>query len=114
MFKQVRPKSVTPPLGIDFIFPHCDPRILHAPSECNFCDMHPAWQFLRLTWGIAFTGYTPDAKELPCPADNARGDSHKAWPGNQSTTTDNACNTQTVQKGVVNKYLPINFKGGLS
>ena len=40
-------------------FPHCDQRILHAPSECEFCDGHPEWQELRKAWGIAFTGYRP-------------------------------------------------------
>lgn len=37
-------------------FPHCDQRILHAPGECQYCDMHPEWQELRQAWGIAFTG----------------------------------------------------------
>ena len=63
-------------------FPHCDQRILHAPGECEYCDMHPSWQGLRVAWGIAFTGFTPEEKELPCPADFARGDSHKLWHGN--------------------------------
>jgi hypothetical protein len=63
-------------------FPHCDQRILHAPLECQYCDMHPDWQALRAAWGIAFTGYTPEGTELPCPADHARGDSHKKWHGN--------------------------------
>jgi hypothetical protein len=52
--------------------PHCDQRILHAPRECEFCDMHPEWQALRVLWGIAFTGYTPEGTELPCPADAAK------------------------------------------
>jgi len=77
------PKNLTA-LGVGITFPHCDPRILHAPGECDFCDRHKEWQYLRLTWGIAFTGYTPDENELPCPADNARGDGHKAWRGNQA------------------------------
>lgn len=64
-------------------FLHCDSRILHAPGECQFCDRHPIWQALRLAWGIAFTGYLPKDKELPCPADNARGSTVHVWPGNQ-------------------------------
>lgn len=40
-------------------FPHCDQRVLHAPGECEFCDMNPMWQELRKAWGIAFTGHTP-------------------------------------------------------
>jgi len=54
-------------------FPHCDQRVLHAPSECEYCDRHPEWQALRMAWGIAFTGYEPDGKELPDPATAARG-----------------------------------------
>lgn len=72
-------------------FPHCDPRILHAPGECQHCDTHSDWQALRVAWGIAFTGWLPDEKELPCPADNARGDNHKKWYGNTAfpiTATD--------------------------
>lgn len=42
-------------------FPHCDQRILHAPSECEYCDGHPEWQALREAWGIAFTGHQPRA-----------------------------------------------------
>lgn len=63
-------------------FPHCDQRVLHAPGECKYCDKQPEWQALRFAWGIAFTGYTPDGKELPCPADHARGETHKLWHGN--------------------------------
>jgi hypothetical protein len=78
MFKKLEPKK----LRLDIQFPHCDQRILHALGECQFCDLHPEWQHLRLMWGIAFTGYQPEAGELPCPADNARGDLHKQWHGN--------------------------------
>ena len=65
-------------------FPHCDPRILHAPGECEFCDRRSEWQALRVAWGIAFTGWEPEGNELPCPADYARGDTHKLWHGNQA------------------------------
>lgn len=68
-------------------FPHCDQRILHAPSDgCIYCNKHPDWQALRVAWGIAFTGWTPEGTELPCPADHARGDRHKLWHGNQAVT----------------------------
>lgn len=63
-------------------FPHCDSRVLHAPGECTFCDVHPDWQALRLAWGICFTGYVPDGKELPDPATHARGNP-SVWPGNR-------------------------------
>lgn len=81
MFKKILP--IKPVFGSKAIqFPHCDPRILHAVGECGFCDKHPYWQAMRLAWGIAFTGYTPEGTELPCPADHARGDKHKEWNGN--------------------------------
>lgn len=37
-------------------FPHCDPRVLHPRSVCQYCDAHPEWQELREAWGVAFTG----------------------------------------------------------
>lgn len=80
MFKKVKPSAVVK--GNLKQFPHCDPRILHAPKECEVCDTHPDWQILRVVWGIAFTGYEPEGKELPCPADHARGDNHTKWGGN--------------------------------
>lgn len=64
-------------------FPHCDSRILHAPGECRFCDQDPHAQTLRQAWGIAFTGHPAPDGGLPCPADHARGDGHKAWGGNR-------------------------------
>lgn len=68
-------------------FPHCDQRVLHAPSECEFCDMHPEWQALRQGWGIAFTGHPPADDQMPCPADWARPpgseSDHRRWPGNR-------------------------------
>lgn len=70
-------------------FPHCDPRILHSPQDgCTYCNAHPEWQALRRAWGIAFTGWMPEGGELPCPADHARGDTHKLWPGNVVRTDD--------------------------
>ena len=81
-------KKTQPPLdfsGVIKQFPHCDARILHGPKECEYCDNHKDWQALRVAWGIAFTGWTPEGKELPCPADNARGDAHKLWVGNVAT-----------------------------
>lgn len=75
-------------------YPHCDPRILHAPGTCDVCDMHPDWQELREHWQIAFTGQTPkplaepswssEGPVLPCPADLIRGKSHAIWGGNRA------------------------------
>lgn len=62
--------------------PHCDPRVLHAPGECEYCDKHPDWQALRLAWGIAFTNWEPEEHELPCPANHARGQGVNNWSGN--------------------------------
>ena len=75
-------------------FPHCDQRVLHAPSECTYCDMFPIWQELRDNWGIAFTGHAAPAGGLPCPADHARppgGPSdHRNWPGNRAVVPGSA------------------------
>lgn len=90
MFKKIKPTKINSVFK-SIQFPHCDPRILHAPEECEFCDMHPEWQMLRQYWGIAFTGYTPEEKELPCPADFARGDNHKLWYGNTATRSSGGC-----------------------
>ncbi len=70
-------------------FPHCDSRVLHAPGECEYCDAHPEWQALRIAWGIAFTGYTPDVGETPCPAERMRPlDTIEKWGGNKPWPKD--------------------------
>ena len=82
-------------------FPHCDPRILHAPEDnCEFCNMHGEWQELRKAWGIAFTGHSFDEKGnpyldeqggviLPCPAQYNRGlTSVNGWHGNVAFTPE--------------------------
>ena len=89
MFKKNKPDATV--LNYLGQFPHCDQRILHAPRECELCDRHPDWQALRLAWGIAFTGYEPEEKELPCPADHARGDNHKLWFGNIAKPAPGGC-----------------------
>lgn len=64
--------------------PHCDPRILHAPGKCEFCDMHPDWQELRQSWGINFTGEYDQAKTL-CPSEWERDiKTIELWPGNRA------------------------------
>jgi hypothetical protein len=66
-------------------FPHCDPRVLHSFGECEFCDLHPEWQELRVAWGIAFTGWEPDENELQDPATVARPlDVVNKWGGNRA------------------------------
>jgi hypothetical protein len=82
-------------------FPHCDPRVLHAPEDnCQWCNMHPEWQELRKMWGIAFTGHSFDKHgkpfedqygntQLPCPAEANRGmRSINSWGGNIAFTPE--------------------------
>lgn len=54
-------------------FPHCDQRVLHAPGECEFCDMHSEWQELRKAWGISFTGHAPQGSLPTCGQPILRG-----------------------------------------
>lgn len=82
MIKKIKPKTIDN--SILGQFPHCDPKVLHAPGECQHCDKHPEWQALRQIWAIAFTGYDAQQGELPCPAENARGRANcQAWGGNK-------------------------------
>jgi hypothetical protein len=82
-------------------FPHCDPRVLHAPEDnCEFCNKHPLWQELRKAWGIAFTGHSFDKDgklfeldhgwiQQPCPAEANRGmKSIDGWHGNICMTPE--------------------------
>lgn len=63
-------------------FPHCDPKILHAPNECTYCDGHRDWQELRDVWNINFTGQH-DPNKSTCPAEKARPLSTiNKWSGN--------------------------------
>lgn len=79
-------------------YPHCDPRVLHAPGECEFCDMHAAWQQDRIDNKMLFTNDPRnqalieeflktgklDGEFVPCPGMLARGDSIKIWGGNRA------------------------------
>jgi hypothetical protein len=88
-------------------FPHCDRSVLHAPSECEFCDRSPDWQALRVAWGIAFTGHAPERTsphgpmQVPCPSDQRRetGQAH-TWGGNRPTNVD-VPQTETFASGVM-------------
>ena len=70
------------------VYPHCDPRVLHAPGLCKYCDQFADWQELRLAWGICFSGQQPtDEQPIADPADLAvmfkrRGD-YNHWSGNR-------------------------------
>lgn len=62
--------------------PHCDPSILHAPGECQFCDLYPHWQALRELWCMNFTGQY-DNDKAPCPSVYFREvGARDRWPGN--------------------------------
>lgn len=64
--------------------PHCDSRVLHAPSECKYCDAWPSWQEARKMWGIAFTGHEPQDGEIWCPSELHRSvETINLWPGNR-------------------------------
>lgn len=75
---------MTDQFGPDLRFPHCDARVLHAPYECDFCDLYPQRQQRRLAQKIAFTGEVPEPGSSPCPSDEARGlaGAH-VWVGNR-------------------------------
>lgn len=66
--------------------PHCDASILHAPSVCKFCDMHPDLQEYRVLARIAFTGSPEELgteRLAPCPSTHFRAPEHRdLWGGN--------------------------------
>ena len=66
--------------------PHCDPRILHAPSAgCDFCVEAVELQAERERLEISNSGMAN--RKWPCPADQARGKAHyEAWGGNKPKT----------------------------
>ena len=69
------------------VMPHCDPRVLHKPGECNICDTFPELQTARKKMMINFTGYKEEGFG-PCPADATRPNSHHLWPGNRPRRGD--------------------------
>lgn len=72
----------------DIRFPHCDSRVLHAPSKCQFCDALPEWQALRVLWRINFTGES-DPGKAQCPSTRDRTvETVHQWPGNRPTPPD--------------------------
>lgn len=69
-------------------FPHCDPCVLHKPTDCEYCDRHPDWQALRIVYGINFTG-EQDPKKAPCPAEARRSTmTIHQWHGNRPTNAE--------------------------
>lgn len=69
-------------------FPHCDPNVLHAPKECEYCDAHPEWQALRQVWAINFTNES-DPQKAPCPSTRYRPAYQvNRWHGNRPSKGD--------------------------
>jgi hypothetical protein len=68
---------------------HCDPAVLHAPGECEFCDKYGTdWQAYRQMAGINFTGHHDDGKAL-CPSEYRRSvQTINRWPGNRASKLD--------------------------
>lgn len=64
--------------------PHCDPRVLHLPEECEFCAAATALQEERERLQVSNSGHAN--RRWPCPADVERGaDSYHQWGGNRPT-----------------------------
>ena len=69
-------------------FPHCDSRVLHAPTECVYCDHYPEAQQERIDNKINFTGHHDTDKKM-CPAESARAlDNINRWGGNVAKKGD--------------------------
>lgn len=71
--------------------PHCDSRVLHDPSDCEYCGERPEWQAKRQELKIANTGCTPPDGWIPCEADYKRppgDDDHRRWFGNRPTSVE--------------------------
>lgn len=77
--------SVDHPTGVGSAWsPHCDAAVLHAPNECDYCDLYPAWQRYRVVAGIAFTGHEPLDDETMCPSEVRRPvETIERWGGNR-------------------------------
>ena len=68
--------------------PHCDSNVLHAPGECQYCDMYPEWQELRILMKVNFTGEDLPGRE-PCPSERMRALSTiEQWGGNRKSVPD--------------------------
>ena len=64
-------------------YPHCDPRILHPPGECEYCD-NSGLQEIRRAWDMNFTTKNQDKKKSLCPAIKYRGlENCESWPRNR-------------------------------
>jgi hypothetical protein len=62
--------------------PHCDPRVLHSPGACVYCDEVPHLQQFREMTGLRFTDKL-HAKDALLPGQDRSRASAEAWGGNQ-------------------------------
>jgi hypothetical protein len=71
----------------DSNYPHCEPRVLHHPSECVHCadEKYSPLHDFRERVGMNYTGHTD--RPFPCIGENERGlKSINSWYGNISKT----------------------------
>lgn len=74
-FKRTAPEQ---PVSYNRAFPHCDPRVVHFPGRCGYCDARPDLQDLVMAWGLGWAG------EDHAPYLSTRShESVEAWPGNR-------------------------------
>lgn len=94
-------------------FPHCDPKVLHAPGKCEYCDEYPAMQEERKLDGVNFTGEYNSALK-PCPAEAERPLAViDKWSGNKAKAPKLPAKTEgwTPGPGTYRHYPQyINFK----
>jgi len=64
--------------------PHCDPLVIHAPGECQYCDKYAETrQKNRIIRHVNFTGHYDSDKTL-CPSEYFRpAETIHLWHGNQ-------------------------------
>lgn len=68
----------------EFMFPHCDSRILHSPGACVYCDKYPNRQQDRIDSNTNFSNES-DPNKLPCPSTYLRSaEVRDRWSGNRA------------------------------
>lgn len=67
----------------DHAAPHCDPRVLHSPGKCPYCDSAKVLQLMRQAYKLPFTDELQATDPLLPGADRSRGSADR-WAGNQA------------------------------
>jgi hypothetical protein len=62
--------------------PHCDPRVLHSPGKCEFCDEAEVLQIYRTQLGLKYTDEL-QANDALLPGEDRTRASAEAWGGNR-------------------------------